>query len=114
MNDDLVIRYQQYDTLRLVTIIESEFEEYTNVAKNCAEQVLKARNVLPNTLHALALNLWENKIRDNLRQYLRDNLLPESKFLTDVELRELFRMEYDRFVERKQTLAVDSTKYWFF
>jgi hypothetical protein len=114
MSDDLYVRYQQYDNETLIVIIESEFDEYTLSAKEVADTVLAERYLLPEALHFIALKIWEQKISSNFRQYLKANVLPVSKFLTDAELRELFRKEYDNLLERRQTIAVDSTKYWFF
>jgi hypothetical protein len=113
MNDDLYTRYQNYDNELLISIIESEFDEYTNSAKEVAERVLEERYILPETKHYLALRIWEQKINRNFRQYLKENILPLSKYLSDTELRNIFRKEYESLMERKQTIAVDSEKYWF-
>jgi hypothetical protein len=114
MSDDLYLRYQCYDNEVLVTILESEFEEYTVQAKLVAEQLLNERIVLPDAIHFIALQIWKRKITVNFRHYLKENRLPSSKYLTDIELREIFRLQYSELLERKQTIMVDSTKYWFF
>lgn len=113
MSPSLEEKYESFSIEQLIFIIESDDDEYTIIAKEAAKNVINSRNVFPETLHFLATEYWQHKIHKDFKRLLRENNLPVSQFLSDVELRALFQIEFEKWHEKNELFAIDTTKYWF-
>lgn len=113
MSASLIEKYQEFSLEQLIHIIESDEDDYTPKAKEAAQNVLGSRMVLPETLQFLAKAYWETKIQKEFKILLRENVLPISQFLDDVTLRAMFQKEFEKWQDKKELFAIDTTKYWF-
>lgn len=96
----------------LIAILESK-DAYTPEAIQYAAEVVQERFIEDKELIGLVTAYWENELSSSLKAYLKSGEIPKSNFLNEAQLKEIFAMKYQEYVERKEVMAVDSTLYWF-
>lgn len=100
-------KYISYSVKKLISIIESDEDDYTLQAKEMASKVLDSRSELPETINYYAKSYWKKTIRYNFKKLLGAKGLPISQFLSEQELRELFRIEFQKWKNKKELLSVE-------
>ncbi len=108
----LLNKFSNKTTLELVTIIESG-DDYTDPAKEAAKTILELKKIEEEELKDASKKFWTDKLNDNFKRYLLNNIKPESKFLNTEEISELFKIAFEKWQEQQETFQVDTTKYWF-
>jgi len=105
-------RYSSWTTEKLIRVIESG-EDYTLMAKDVASEVLKERNILPESAKAIAIDYWTEEINQNLKEYIKSTTPPLSKFLELADFKAIFETAFSENKNRLESMQVDSTKYWY-
>ena len=113
MSPSLEEKYEAFSIEQLIFIMESDEDDYTSNAKEAAKKLIENRKVLPDTLHFFANQYWQYKIHKEFKQLIRENNLPVSQFLSDVELRSLFQKEFEKWQDKQELFTLDTEKYWF-
>lgn len=110
--DNLQTLFSTKSNETLIAIIESG-EDYTQMAKDVAMQLIENRKLLPQSVKTIATQIWQDKISKSLRFYLKQAEPTESNFLSPDELKGLFKAAFETYTERQELLSIDTTKYWF-
>jgi len=110
---DLAKRYARKDTKTLVKILEHP-EDFSAEALAAAEAELGFRNVESEEMEALVLEVNRARIVELLNRLnpINDELVvPKSRWLTDTEMRNLTKDEFESLLKRKDGFRFDVWKY---
>jgi len=100
---DLAKRYAKKDTKTLIQVLENE-QDFSSEALAAAEAELGYRNIEPTAFDTLVLDVNRERIINLLNRLnpVNDELVvPKSRWLTDEEMRNLTKEEFQLLLKRK-------------
>jgi hypothetical protein len=108
----LYARFLSKSDYQLVEIIEAS-ENYTSIAIAVASEIIQERNLEENILKLCSTEFWKEEFKTEIKSYLKNQDIPKSKYLLKSELKELMKLAYEDYLQKRESMSVDSTKYWF-
>ena len=108
----LYARFLRKSDCQLVEIIESS-DNYTSIAISVASEIMQERNLEENILKLCSIEFWKEEFNTEIKSYIKNQDFPKSNYLQKSELKELMKQAYEDYLQKRESMSVDSTKYWF-
>lgn len=98
---------------QLIAIIEQS-EDFQKEAASVAKELLEGREVDMESIHNHARSIMHERLKIYFGCFniYQDKLeIPESEFLTESEVFEIFSIEYDNYLEDRNSFRLDMNQY---